>query len=122
MKKILALLLFLFIAVPAIPAVLTWNPSDTYEDSTLIPVDMQAQEIFITYYATTETGNWIEHSVTGMGVLTAQVPEPPQGVTYWYTIETELVGLRSAKAAPVSKTGPFPPAVPPSHPQGLAVH
>ena len=124
MKKIVILLLLLFIAVPAIPAILSWGPPATDVDGGLFTAGEQAAMTYRTYSSPYPDGPWALDVSTGPGVLSAVVPEPAAGTTLWYTADVTLDGQTSVKSpSPVSKTVgfPLPPLAVPLPPGGLAV-
>lgn len=112
MKKSFAMcILLLLMALPAHSATLSWSAVTTYADGSIIPIDKT-----VTY--TTYTGPSASDLSTVQGTTTATsaaVPDPSPGQTMYYTVDAMVDGVRSEKAAPVSKTVPFKNPSPPTN-------
>jgi len=118
MRKTIALLI-LFVAVPSIAAVVTFDRVTTYTDGSPIPSAKVSTIQYRAYYGPSQTGPWTAGDVvTDNLAITAPDPDPAKGVTLWYTVDASLDGQTSAKAVPASKTVPYPT---PSPPPGCAV-
>ena len=106
MKKILVLLA-LFVAAPAIAALIDYDRVTTYVDDTAIPAAKIPTIQYRGYSGPSITGPW-----TPAGIVTDNLsitaPDPAPGATLWYTVDATLDGMTSAKGAAKSKTVPFP--------------
>ncbi len=122
MKKILFLLLALFVAVPLIAqaASMMWQAPTNYADNvaTQIPAADQARIVYTPYYGPSATGPWTAGMTTAAGVTTVTLPDPGPGQTRWYTVDATLDGQTSAKGVAASKTVPFKV---PAAPSGITV-
>ena len=111
MKKLVTPVL-LVIALPAFAAILSWSPPNYYTSGQVIfPVDKD-YIMYMPYTGNSASGPWIPLSLTPEGATSASVPEPDPGTTLWYTVDANLYGMTSVKAAAVSKTvDPLPPPI-----------
>lgn len=105
MKKII-ILLALFVAMPAIAALIDFDRVTQYTDNTAIPAAKVPTIQYQGYSGPSLTGPW-----TAAGLVTDNLaisaPDPAPGATLWYTADAYLDGQTSEKAAAVSITTPF---------------
>lgn len=105
MKRIIVLLA-LFVAAPAIAALIDYDRVTTYTDSSAIPAAKVPTIQYRGYSGPSLTGPW-----TPAGLVTDNLaisaPDPAPGATLWYTVDATLDGMTSAKAPAVSKALPF---------------
>lgn len=109
MKKILFLLV-LFVAAPAIAAVITVTPPTIYTDDTAIPAAKTPTMTYTPMWGPVDVGQgtWPNVGSTGApGATTLNAPDPPPGSTYWYTVTVTLDGQTSGKGVAASKAVPF---------------
>lgn len=115
MRKVLFLLL-LFVALPAMAAVITVTPPAQYTDNVAIPAAKIPTMTYTPMWGPVDAGQgtWPNIGSPGApGVTTLTAPDPPAGRTYWYTVTVTLDGETSGKAAAKSKMVPFrQPGVP----------
>jgi hypothetical protein len=113
MKKAMILVLMLFVALPAMAAVVSWTAPTTYSDATPIPSADISRITYQIYYGSAQTGPWTAGVLTGPGTLTGTAPDPAVGTTRWYTVSAILDGQEGAKGVAASKNIPFKvPAAP----------
>ena len=113
MKRTMFFLMLLSALITAVyivdAATLSWQAPTTYTDGSNI---ISADAVNIVYYPYTgmsASGPWTSYPYTALTSCT--MPEPDTGATLWYTVESDLRGSRSEKAAAVSKTV-NPPGLP----------
>jgi len=104
--KTIVVLLALFVAVPAIAALIDYDRVTTYTDDSAIPAAKVPTIQYRGYSGPASTGPWTPAGlVTDNLAITA--PDPSPGATLWYTVDATLDGMTSAKAPAVSKSLPF---------------
>lgn len=109
MKKIL-FLLALFVAMPAIAAVVTVTPPTTYTDNTVIPAAKIPTMTYTPMWGPSDVGQgtWPNVGSPGApGVTTLNAPDPPAGSTWWYTVIVTLDNTPSGKGVAASKAVPY---------------
>ena len=105
MKKIV-ILLALFVAAPAIAALIDYDRVTTYTDSSAIPAAKVPTIQYRGYSGPSLTGPWTPAGLVTDN-LTISAPDPAPGATLWYTVDATLDGMTSAKGVAKSKTVPF---------------
>ena len=116
MKRIIVLLA-LFVAAPAVAAVINFDRVTTYADGTNILASKVPTIQYRGYYGSSATGPWTSGNVVTDN-LVISAPDPAAGGTLWYAVTAILDGQESAKCVPASKSVPVPV---PSSPPGCTV-
>ena len=87
-------------------ALIDYDRSVTYTDSTPIPAAKIPTIQYRGYYGPSLTGPWTSGNVVTDN-LAISAPDPAAGATLWYTVDATLDGMTSAKGVAASKSVPF---------------